>query len=275
MAWNEIRHRARLVKAYGPVPPVEGSESRLGQVVLNLLVNAAHAITEGSAEQNEIRVTTSTDAEGRAVLEVRDTGGGIAPGARQRIFDPFFTTKEIGVGTGLGLSICHGIVSAMGGTIAVDSQPGAGSLFRVVLPPASAAPPASRFAAPAAAPPRRCRILVVDDEPLIAAMLRRTLAPDHEVVAAESGREALHRLVDDRERFDLVLCDLMMPEMTGMEVHAALARSAPDEAERLVFVTGGAFTPRAQAFLAGVPNRCIDKPIDVLQLRALVQGLFV
>ena len=102
IAWNEIRHRARLVKDYGDTPMVEGNESRLGQVFLNLLVNAAHAIPEGETERNEIRVSTRTDARGHAVVEIRDTGAGIPAEIREQIFDPFFTTKPAGVGTGPG-----------------------------------------------------------------------------------------------------------------------------------------------------------------------------
>jgi signal transduction histidine kinase len=106
IAWNEIRHRARLVKDYGDTPMVEANESRLGQVFLNLLLNAAHAIPEGETERNEIRVSTRTDGRGHAVVEIRDTGGGIPAAIREKIFDPFFTTKSAGEGTGLGLWIC-------------------------------------------------------------------------------------------------------------------------------------------------------------------------
>jgi C4-dicarboxylate-specific signal transduction histidine kinase len=106
MVWNEIRHRARLVKDFGDVPAVEGNESRLHQVFLNLLINAAQAIPEGLGDRNEIRVVTRTDEQGRAVVEVRDTGVGIAKEHLPKLFDPFFTTKPVGVGTGLGLSIC-------------------------------------------------------------------------------------------------------------------------------------------------------------------------
>ena len=126
IAWNEIRHRARLVKDYGDTPMVEGNESRLGQVFLNLLLNAAHAIPEGETERNEIRVSTRTDGRGHAVVEIRDTGAGIPAEIRDRIFDPFFTTKPAGEGTGLGLWICSGILSALGGEIGVESEIGQG-----------------------------------------------------------------------------------------------------------------------------------------------------
>jgi PAS domain S-box-containing protein len=134
MTSSELRHRATLVKSYGATPRVIADESRLAQVFINLLVNAAHAIPEGDVAGNEIAVTTSTDAGGRAVVEIRDTGGGIAAHLLPRIFDPFFTTKAIGVGTGLGLSISHEIIAALGGSIEVTSELGKGTTFRVVLP---------------------------------------------------------------------------------------------------------------------------------------------
>ncbi|WP_224372904.1 sensor histidine kinase [Hyalangium versicolor] len=137
---QELRRRARLVKDYGLSQPVLGDEGRLGQVFLQLLLNAAQAIPEGQPEHHEIRVTTRRDEAGRAVIEVHDTGQGIAPEILPRIFEPFFTTKEAGEGTGLGLSICHATIQSMGGEIEVDSAPGHGSTFRILLPPLQAAP---------------------------------------------------------------------------------------------------------------------------------------
>ncbi|SEM85001.1 PAS domain S-box-containing protein [Stigmatella aurantiaca] len=137
IARSELRHRARLVKEYGTLPPVLANESRLGQVFLNLIVNAAQAIPEGGdVKANEVRLTTTQDAQGWAVVAVKDTGTGISPENLGRLFDPFFTTKPAGVGTGLGLSICHGIIVALGGRITVESELGKGSTFRVFLPPA-------------------------------------------------------------------------------------------------------------------------------------------
>ena len=143
VASSAIRSRACVVKDYGPVPPVFGDESRLGQVALNLLVNAAQAIPEGMPDRNQIRISTRQDPSGRVLLEIRDTGQGIAPEVRGRMFEPFFTTKPVGVGTGLGLSVCHGIVSSLGGEIAVESEVGKGTALRVWLP-ASAPDPRER-----------------------------------------------------------------------------------------------------------------------------------
>jgi signal transduction histidine kinase/CheY-like chemotaxis protein len=271
MARNEIRHRATLVKEYGVVPCVEANESRLGQVFLNLLINAAHSIPEGAAGQNEIRVATRTDGAGSAVVEITDTGCGISPRDLDRIFEPFFTTKPAGIGTGLGLSICRNVVTALGGTICAQSDVGKGSTFRLVLPPARVSPP------PPDAPPSprpadiaRRRILVVDDEPLVGTAIRRSLAVQHDVTVLTSAREA-HELIARGERFDAIVCDLMMPEMTGMEFHDGLAAAAPDQAARIVFMTGGAFTANAREFLARVRNPRLEKPFEPAELCGIVR----
>ena len=132
MAEHQLRSRTRLVKEYRDKVLVIGTEPRLGQVFLNLLVNAAEAIPEGHAAENEVRIVVR-QAGGRAIVEISDTGCGIAPGDEDRIFEPFFTTKQ-GVGTGLGLSISHRIVTSAGGTLTCEARPGGGTVFRVALP---------------------------------------------------------------------------------------------------------------------------------------------
>jgi PAS domain S-box-containing protein len=271
MAFNEIRHRARLVKDYGAAPLVEADDARLGQVFINLLVNAAQALPDGGAEAHEIRVTTSTDAGGRAVVEVRDSGPGIAPAVLDRIFDPFFTTKAPGLGTGLGLSICHNIVTGMGGEITVESRVGYGTTFRVALPAASGLPlqaPGERVSG-GLPPSRRAVVLVVDDEPAVGVMIARVLR-QHDVTVVARATEAIALLAAGRE-FDVILTDLMMPVMSGMELYDDLARRFPAAAERLVFLTGGAFTPAASAFLERVSNERLEKPFKPSELRALVE----
>jgi len=272
MASVEIRHRARLVQELGATPPVVADESRLGQVFLNLLVNAAHAIPEGRADANEIRVRTFVDG-GRVAVEVTDSGAGIAPEHRARIFDPFFTTKPVGQGTGLGLAISRGIVHGLGGEIQLDSQVGRGTTFRVLLPAATGG--AAVEAAPAPAPPapvrRGARILVVDDDALVCAALRRILGADHDVDVCLCARQALSRLANGAF-YDVVLCDVMMPVMSGKDFHAEVAHAFPALARRMVFVTGGAFTPEARGFLDAIPNRRLDKPFDPDTVRAAVEA---
>jgi PAS domain S-box-containing protein len=271
MADNVIRHRARLVTEFEPVAPVEASESRLCQVFLNLLLNAAQAIPEDGAptQDHEIRVVIRTEDRGRVVVEVRDSGVGMTPEVLGRIFDPFFTTKPVGVGTGLGLSICHGIIESMGGSIHAESELGKGSTFRVVLRAATHELEVLPRLSASLQANARARILVVDDEPNVTLALQRSLAADHEVATANSAQAAL-RLVSEGSRFDLILCDVMMPGMTGMDLYHELGRCAPEQAGRMVFMTGGAFTPRTVTFLRDVPNLKISKPLDLTQLRELV-----
>jgi two-component system, cell cycle sensor histidine kinase and response regulator CckA len=268
LGWHEIRHRARLVKDYRELPPAYGNEARLGQVFLNLLVNAAQAIAEGNADANEIRLAARAEGDG-VVVEVSDTGAGIDPEVAPRIFEPFFTTKARDVGTGLGLSICQRIVSDCGGRIEVRSAPGVGSVFRVTLRAAQGRAVRPDARVEASSPERRGRVLVLDDDRAIGTTLRLILSEWHEVTALTDGREALRRL-GRGERYDLILCDVMMPEMTAMEFYAALVGPLADVPPRIVFVTGGAFTAAAREFLDAVPNPRVDKPFDVPRLVALV-----
>jgi signal transduction histidine kinase/CheY-like chemotaxis protein len=268
IAWNEIRHRARLVREYAPeVPKVAVNEARLGQVILNLLVNAAQAMPDGDAERNQI-ILRSRAAGPMVIVEVQDTGHGIPPEHRARLFDPFFTTKPVGVGTGLGLYISQQILSSMGGSISVDSEPGKGSTFRLQIPAAQKVAGATAVEAEAAPRPERARILAIDDEPMIARVLKHTLG-SHDVTEMTSAVEALER-IRKGERYDLIICDLMMPHMTGMDFHAALETDAPEQARRIMFLTGGAFTPRAHAFLDTVQVPRIDKPFQVKEIRKVV-----
>ncbi len=271
MAWNEIRHRARLSKDYAPrLPLAEANESRLVQVFLNLLLNAAQAIDEGEAERNQIRIVAREAPDGRVVAEICDTGAGIPPENLERIFDPFFTTKAAGVGTGLGLSICQNIVAALGGEIQVESALGRGSTFRVVLPAATGSEAQTRRRSVAQAPGEVAgTVLVIDDEPGIGIALKRLLRSEHQVTTVTRAREALDRFRAG-ERFDAILCDLMMPEMTGMDFHDELSRIDPEAAGRVIFLSGGLFTERARAFLARVPNLRLEKPVEPQSLRALV-----
>jgi PAS domain S-box-containing protein len=141
LAKNRAEERARLVQDVGPVPRTAGSDVRIGQVLVNLVLNAVDAIPPGHPERNEVRVAARHDeGSGRVVVEVSDTGSGIAPEHLPRIFDPFFTTRSTRGGTGLGLFVCHEIVSECGGEIEVESEPGRGTTFRVLLPVLGAAP---------------------------------------------------------------------------------------------------------------------------------------
>jgi PAS domain S-box-containing protein len=272
MAWNEVRHRAKVVKEYGGVPRVTANESRLGQVLLNLIVNAVQAIPEGNYLNNEIRVRTFTEGD-NVVVGIRDSGTGIPPEVQHRLFTPFFTTKPVGVGTGLGLAISHRIVTAMNGTITFDSEVGKGTEFRITLPIAGPSiQPVTQKLPVTTVATRRGRVLVIDDEESLGQAIRRYLAQDHEVEAVTSARVALDMLASGA-RYDVILCDLMMPQITGMEVHDSVAKLDPAQAGRIVFVTGGAFTESARTFFETTPNHRIEKPFDLKTLRHLVNEL--
>jgi PAS domain S-box-containing protein len=276
MARNEIRHRAELLRDYSPVPPVEANESRLGQVFLNLVVNAAQALPEGQANQNQIRVRTRLDPDGRIVAEIEDTGPGMSPELLARLFTPFFTTKPRGVGTGLGLSICKRIVNSFGGEITVESQVGRGTCFSVYLLPATSrvVQPTTSFSTVPPAP-RRGRVLVVDDDEKSALVLSRALAPEHDVATSHDADEALTRISQQNQGFDVIICDMMMPVKTGVDFFSDLAERDPSQSRRVIFLTGGAFTVKTREFLDRVPNTCLEKPCDMVTLRAAVNRLLI
>jgi two-component system, cell cycle sensor histidine kinase and response regulator CckA len=264
MVTNELRHRARLVERIESAPRVRANESRLGQVFVNLLVNAAQAIPEGRAEANEVRVSLA-GAGNHVVVEIEDTGVGIPSHVVGRIFDPFFTTKPVGEGVGLGLAISHQIVASLGGEISVASTLGFGARFRITLPAATASD--ADASAPIIAGPTAlaARVLMIDDEAAVGRSTRALLAPEYDITPVTRAAEGLALLATDA--FDAILCDLMMPEMSGMEFWAQLA---PHHASRVVFLTGGAFTDQARAFLAGNAQPCLDKPFREHELRRAI-----
>ncbi len=268
LARGKVQTRARLETELEPVPMVAAGHGKLGQVVLNLIINAFEALPEErSPADNRIVVRLSRAGE-NVRLEVEDNGVGIAPDARARLFEPFFTTRAGRGGSGLGLAVVHDIVSRSGGTIEVVSEPGRGALFRVELPPTTAAVAAP--AAPAQAAARGARILVVDDEAALVRALSETLSADgHRVVSAGSGRGAIE-IIDRDDAFDLVLCDLMMPDGSGADVHAHVTREHPALAPKMVFMTAGTFRAEMRAFLGTSGNRCLYKPFTLDKLAQVV-----
>ena len=271
MAWNEIRHRAKLIKTYEDIPMVQANESRLGQVVLNLLVNAAQAMPESYPSRNEIRIATNTAQDGSAVLEVADNGSGIAKENLDRVFDAFFTTKPIGVGTGLGLAICRGIVLELGGHIELESEVGRGTVFRIILPAGRASEVVAK--APPVGPSReRGRVLVVDDEVPLGRALERMLRVHHDVTVLTGGEDAIRR-IGHGDPFDVILLDVMMPDVSGMRVYDEVRTVDPEQAERIVFLTGGAFAPSAREFLDHVSNPKVEKPVQMANLLLLIDEI--
>ena len=269
---NELGLRARVERASAPVAPVLANADRLAQVLVNLLMNAAQALPEGRANDHVVRVTTG-QSDGVVRVSVCDSGAGISPEHLPRLFDPFFTTKPPGMGTGLGLAICHSIVASFGGRIEVTSHVAVGSVFTVSLPAhaMSSAPPAADDAAPAAvgeASVRR-RLLVVEDERNMRSVLDTLLGERFDVTAVATGYDAQKVLAVD-DGWDIILCDLLMPIVSGMDLHDWVRARDPSLADRMVFMTGGAYTERAVALLDGSPGRWIEKPFEFDALTALI-----
>ncbi|HEX8536161.1 MAG TPA: ATP-binding protein, partial [Cystobacter sp.] len=219
---------------------------------------------------HEIRVVTRQDGSSHVRVEIHDTGRGIPPELRERIFEPFFTTKPVGVGTGLGLAICRRTLNEMGGEISVESEPGRGSVFHLLLPRADAVEPQpSRELLSPSSP--RC-VLVLDDEAMVGRALQRLLGAPCDVHVLVQGTTALARVAAG-QRFDVILCDLLMPEMDGFQFYEMLLQLAPDQAQRVIFMTGGAISERTRVFLDGTGRPCLDKPIELQKLRAQMASL--
>ncbi len=267
---TQVRARGRLVTELTAVSPVQGVASRLGQVLLNLVVNAAQALPEGAPADHRVTIRTYDENED-AVIEVADSGSGMSDEVRARIFEPFFTTKPVGVGTGLGLAICERIVTAMGGRIDVKSTLGEGSTFRVLLPSTEAI--ARRSMKLTAGPAMELvRVLAIDDEPAVLAVIARVLRTTCRVTSVASGREALAALAAGA-RFDVILSDLTMPGMTGADLHEELARVHPGYERRVAIVSGGAITAEVRSYVARHALPLLAKPFKAEQLRALVASV--
>jgi PAS domain S-box-containing protein len=272
MVGNEIRHRALLTMRLDPVPRVWAIEGELEQAFLGLVVYVARSLPEEAGAGHQIRLTTSTDPSGNAVVTVSDDGRLLTGEERTHLFDPFAS----GEAKRLGLAVCHAILTSVSGHIEVESGPVRGTTFKVVLPPAASSasrgaeePTAERRPPQVAGSAPRTRVLVIDDDPGVGNALRAMLAAEHEVKSVESAREGLRILLGDDE-FDVVFCDLVMPELSGIDLYCAVELNRPERVDRLVFMTGGVFTPEAEHFLAQVPNRRIEKPFSLARVEELL-----
>jgi PAS domain S-box-containing protein len=253
------------------LPSLWADLHQLHQVVVNLVTNAQQALRETDGPRQLVLATQSDAAGQRVALEVTDTGPGIPATLQERIFEPFFTTKPPGVGTGLGLPFCRGIIAAHGGEISVHSQLGQGTRFRVDLP-------VETVSLPAPAPPTpqqpmntgRKSILVVDDEPGITSALAYLLRRDgHQVETASHGRQALAQI--QKRDYDLILCDLRMPELDGPGFYREMTKTHPHLHQCIIFLTGDTLSPEAQEFLerTGVPR--LSKPFRAAEVRQAIQ----
>lgn len=274
IAGNEIKQKASLVRDYETIPPVDANPNRIEQVLLNLLLNAVQSIP-AEASTRQIRAALRASA-GQVAIIIEDTGSGIPEELLGKIFDPFFTTKPVGVGTGLGLPICRSIVRGLGGEITVKSTLGQGSVFTVTLPASSGEVPQKTVRPRPASvpPPDRGRVLIVDDEIAVARTLKALLENEHDVTIAESAEEALAAITAEAAPgFDIIMCDLMMPGTSGMELYDVIRRDHPGVEERMVFMTGGVSIDRAREFLASCVNLTFEKPFDFERLRKTLRRL--
>lgn len=287
LARREVPDGTRLVVSHEPCGTTLAVEHQLVQAVLNLLVNAGEAVAKrgsgkrGSGkrgfgrqglDEHRIVVRTFEDDEGRPTLEVTDTGDGFSPETIDQLTQPFFTSKPPGRGAGLGLAVCDGIVRQLGGELRMRNRPTGGACVSIHLPPAGSRTAARFEPAPIKSGPvpkrtrYNCRVLVVDDEPLVRRALRRLLR-EHEVMEADGGIEAL-QILRTAEPFDLILCDVMMPHLTGIDVYQSIRQDWPGLERRVVFMTGGAFDCRVKRMFDALADRptILDKPIERAQL---------
>lgn len=279
LASHVTRQHARIERRYTSTPLVTVDPGRLTQIVVNLLTNAAQALEAGRALDHTIEVRTGTTDDGGAYLEVSDDGPGVPEELLPRIFEPFVTTKTLAGATsgglGLGLAICASLAEGMRGTLTARNEPSRGATFRLELPAAAAPRSATTPLPPRVVAPSselRGRVLVVDDEEAIARVFVRLLGPQHDVTVCSDGREALERIARG-ERFDVVVCDLMMPNVGGIEVFETARRLDASQAARFVFTTGGSTNEASRVFLESCGCPTIDKPFDANEVRALVAHL--
>ena len=252
------------------VPPVVVNREEIQQVLLNLLLNAEHAM-KATQTVGHLRIRTVVGERGVAV-EVHDNGPGVPSAVAGRIFEPFFSTKETGQGTGLGLSIALGIVEAHGGTLLLVDAP-QGACFRMTLPTVEVThPTAARVAAPATTRPAITgqRALVADDEAPVRALLQRLLTlRGFAVDLAADGRIAAQLL--ERSQYDVVLCDVQMPNLGGLGLYERIRRQQPDVLERFVFISGDILNAQLHSLTDSSNTPLLSKPFGAAKLDAVLE----
>lgn len=246
------------------LPPVFADGHQIKQVLLNLVINAEQAMLNARGRGTLVVRTWHDHEKGCVLLEINDDGPGVPADVQSRIFDPFFTTKEVGTGTGLGLSVAYALVKEHGGRIWLKSEAGSGASFFVELPvtvkvaeplrPPS--PPASSISLEAF---KGARVLVVEDEPALAVAVSEALGDAGFVVdRAGDGEEGLTRLAE--QSYELIVCDLKMPRIDGMQFYRAMAAATPALVRRVIFVTGDVAGTDAERFLEETGCRWLSKP---------------
>lgn len=261
------KHVATVAVDVPSMTLVDLDETRVGQIVLNLIINAAHAFGVGRIAQSAIMIRAAAVGS-RVTIEVEDNGPGMPQHVRDHAFEPLHTAAGVGHGTSLGLSICHGLVVAAGGSIHIHSQEGRGTCVSLTLPrhPDPILPehdPAQKS--------HRIHVLVIDDEPFIRTTIGRTLSKRHDVSLAASGEAALAEIT--RAEPDVIVCDITMPQMSGKDFFHALSAQHPALADRVIFMTGGATTDEISDFLQHTTRPVLQKPFAGAVLEAALQSV--
>ena len=267
---HELRPRGKIVSELGELPAVVGVARHIEQVFVNLFLNSAHALTDRPEGRVVVRAQVTTEY---VIVSVEDNGCGIPADLLEVVFEPFFTTRSHGGGMGLGLSICRDILLRDGGDLTASSAVGKGTTMQVRLARATRESARSPTPPPPAAHPDGeplPRVLVVDDEPLIVRSLTKLLAGRANVVSETVPERGLALALGDPP-FDVIVCDVMMPGLTGVDLHERVARERPGREGRFVFITGGTYTTHARDYLDRVPNVRLSKPFDLSALLAAIE----
>ncbi len=262
LAYNEIRHRTEISIETSPAPAIRIARSKLTQAMVNLLIHLARQLEVNAGPRMVVRTLTAPD--GRALIEMVASRVALTSEEKSRMFEPFFSTRADGFGGGLGLYYCHSVVTGAGGTIEVDSHPERGTTIRIAFPPTKQTVTAT---SQLAIGPQRVRVLVIDDEAAVGRAIKRVLR-HCEVEVSTSGADGIARYEDLKP--DLVLCDLMITELSGPMVYETLRARFPDIDQHIVFMTGGVFTTKTQTFVDTTTLPVLKKPVALTQLRDLV-----
>lgn len=266
---NLINHRAKIKRDYAPnLPLTYLNYGKLTQVFLNLLTNAAQAFEQADLSCNLVQIKTSC-VDGELQVRIQDNGRGIPPEIKDLIFEPFFTTHREEGGTGLGLTIVRECIENLNGSLSVESKPSKGTCFIVTLPIYETPAPSPTTKTISTAGPRH-KLLLIDDDRSLLRSLNRALSRTYEVVSTHSPRKALTMI--KKQSFDVVLCDVMMPELGGLQFYQQTLATKPELASRIIFMTGGTFSLGEERQLAELPNVVLSKPIDMEQLTSILQS---
>jgi PAS domain S-box-containing protein len=271
IASSEIKLHAALETQFAQnLPLIKGNSSQLHQVFLNILMNAVQSIPEGDAKNNHILIKSLED-NNQVRVDIIDTGSGMSSEVLSHIFDPFFTTKSAETGTGLGLPISLEIIKNLGGNIKVQSTQGKGSIFSIYLPKAEEKSSISNKNEIIST--KRKSILIVDDELLLLNSMQRSLKEHHDVTVFSDANEAIKYLLQNPEKYDLIIVDLNMPTMNGKNIYDYVAKQIPGFEKNILFMTGGFCTNDLESFVKNISNICIEKPFEQSELLNIISRM--